>query len=245
MTVTPRLTILADNNPGLAGLTSLWGFSALVETGERTILFDTGSNGRVLLQNTAALGSSLEQVDMVFLSHAHWDHMGGLDSVLEINADVTVVLHEGFSAHLIRDLRTLCREVVVVGADPRRLAPGVFTTGTFSSRPPEQGMVLDLGDVAAVIAGCAHPGIERIVERGVSLLGRPVDWAVGGFHLGGSSGADIARTVRALQDLGVTDVVPTHCTGDAATAAFERAYGERCLRGGPGRVVHLSTRRSP
>lgn len=248
MTTAPRLTVLFDNRPSSAspaGLTSLWGFSALVETGERTILFDTGSNGRVLLKNMALLQLSPAAVDMVFLSHTHWDHMGGLDSVLELNPDVTVVLQEDFSARLIRDLRILCREVVIVGAEPRRLAPGVFSTGMLPSRPPEQGMVMEIGDVTAAFSGCAHPGIERIVERGVSLIGRPVRWAIGGFHLGGSSGAEIERTIRALRDLGVTDVVPTHCTGDAAVAAFGRAYGAHCLSGGAGRIIDLSTSRSP
>lgn len=252
MTSTPRVTILFDNRPGPAALTdrpgpagliSLWGFSALVETGARTILFDTGGNGRALLKNLDALAIPLAPVDTVFLSHAHWDHMGGLDSVLELHADVTVVVHEGFSAHLVRDLRTLCREVVVVGDEPRRLAPGVCSTGTLPSRPPEHGMVLEAGGVTAAISGCAHPGIEHIVERGASLLGTPIHWAIGGFHLGGSTPAEIERTVRALRGLGVTDVVPTHCTGDAAIAALGRAYGAHCTRGGVGRVVELGQAR--
>jgi len=107
------------------------------------------------------------------------------------------------------------------------------------SRPPEQGMVFEAGGLTAAVSGCAHPGIERIVERGASLLGRPVRWAIGGFHLGGTTGAEIARTIQTLRDLGVTDVVPTHCTGDAAVAAFERAFGAHCRRGGAGRVIEL------
>jgi 7,8-dihydropterin-6-yl-methyl-4-(beta-D-ribofuranosyl)aminobenzene 5'-phosphate synthase len=234
------LTILFDNYSGLPGLATLWGLSALIETGERTILFDTGSNGRVLLKNMAALGLTVESLDLVFLSHPHWDHVGGLDSVLEADGDVTVVLHEGFSEHLILDLGALCRDVIVVGSEPQQLAPGVFSTGTLASQPPEQAMVLELDGVTAAISGCAHPGMERIVERGVSVLGKRIHWAIGGFHLMHSGSAEVAHSIRALQDLGVTDVVPTHCTGDAAKAAFERAYDEHCHAGGVGRVVHLS-----
>ena len=234
MTTHLRLTILFDNQPSPAGLTALWGFAALIETGERTLLFDTGSNGRVLLKNMAALGLTMDAVDQLFLSHPHWDHMGGLDSVLEANPALSVVLHEGFSKHLIADLHGLCREVIVVGAEPRNLAPGIISTGFLESQPSEQGLILNQGGVTLAISGCAHPGMEQIVERGRALLGEPIRWAIGGFHLMYADDAEITRSVQALQALGVTDVLPTHCTGDAAIAAFERAYGDRCVSGGVG-----------
>jgi hypothetical protein len=61
----PHLTILFDNYHGLPELTSLWGFAALIRAAGRTILFDTGSNGRVLLKNMAVLGHMPESVDLV------------------------------------------------------------------------------------------------------------------------------------------------------------------------------------
>ncbi len=243
MTPPARLTILFDNYPGTAGLTSLWGFAALIRVAGRTILFDTGSNGRMLLKNMATLELSPESVDLVFLSHAHWDHMGGLDSFLEVNPAATVVVHEDFSKHLIHDLQSLCGKLVVVGADPQPLTPGIFSTGMLDGQPQEQAMVIDTGDVTAVISGCAHPGMQRIVEHAMSLLGKKVDWAIGGFHLMYADAAGIDETIRALQDLGVDYVLPTHCTGDAAKAAFQRAYGARCIDGGVGREVSMVRRR--
>ena len=47
----------------------------------------------------------------------------------------------------------------------------------------------------------------------------------------------IAQTIHALQALGVHTVVPTHCTGDEAIAAFGRAYGPRCIAGGVGTEI--------
>jgi len=242
MTSHPYLRILFDNYPGLPGLTSLWGFAALIRAAGRSILFDTGSNGRVLLKNMAALGLTPASVDLVFLSHAHWDHMGGLDSFLEVNPAATVVVHEGFSKHLIRDLRTLCAELIVIGADPRPLAPGVFSTGMLDSEPPEQAMVINTGGITATVSGCAHPGMECVVEHAIRILGRKVDWAIGGFHLMYADAASIAASIRALQGLGVDYVVPTHCTGDAAKASFQRAYGACCIDGGVGRAVDMARR---
>jgi 7,8-dihydropterin-6-yl-methyl-4-(beta-D-ribofuranosyl)aminobenzene 5'-phosphate synthase len=54
--------------------------------------------------------------------------------------------------------------------------------------------------------------------------------------------AEIDRSIRALQSLGVAQVVPTHCTGDAAKAAFRRTYGARCHEGGVGREIDLVER---
>jgi 7,8-dihydropterin-6-yl-methyl-4-(beta-D-ribofuranosyl)aminobenzene 5'-phosphate synthase len=165
--------------------------------------------------------------------------MGGLDSVLELNPRLTVVLHEGFSRHLIDDLRRLCGRLIVVGAEPRAIAPGIFSTGMFDSQPPEQALVIDAPGVTAAISGCAHPGMAAIVERATSLLGKPVDWAIGGFHLMYADPACIERAIRSMQELGVACVVPTHCTGDAARIAFRRTFEVRCLEGGVGREIPL------
>jgi 7,8-dihydropterin-6-yl-methyl-4-(beta-D-ribofuranosyl)aminobenzene 5'-phosphate synthase len=51
--------------------------------------------------------------------------------------------------------------------------------------------------------------------------------------------AEIDRSIRALQSLGVAQVVPTHCTGDAAKAAFCRAYGAGFHEVGVGREISL------
>jgi 7,8-dihydropterin-6-yl-methyl-4-(beta-D-ribofuranosyl)aminobenzene 5'-phosphate synthase len=241
-TAPPHLTILFDNYAGVPGLTSLWGFSALIRAAGRTILFDTGSNGRALLRNMAALDLSPKSVDLVFLSHPHWDHTGGLDSVLEVNPAATVVVHEGFSKHLIHDLRTLCGELLVVGTGPQQLAPGLFSTGMLDSQPPEHAMVIDADQVTAVISGCAHPGMERLVERAGSQLDKKVDWAIGGFHLMYADAAGIQASISALQGLDVAYVVPTHCTGDLAKAAFQQAFGTRCRDGGVGRKIALTPR---
>jgi 7,8-dihydropterin-6-yl-methyl-4-(beta-D-ribofuranosyl)aminobenzene 5'-phosphate synthase len=238
----PRLTIVFDNVPGRPELERLWGFAAVIEAEGRRVLFDTGSNGRALLRNMAALGYPAESLDMVFLSHPHWDHIGGLDSVLELNPDLSLVLHQGFSKHLIADLRDQCRELVVVGPDPEALAPGLFSTGTLDSNPPEHGLILGISGITAVISGCAHPGMAGMVERGGSLLGGPVDWAIGGFHLMDANEQEIARTIQALQALDVAFVVPTHCSGDAAQRAFAKAFGAHCVPGGVGREILLRSR---
>jgi 7,8-dihydropterin-6-yl-methyl-4-(beta-D-ribofuranosyl)aminobenzene 5'-phosphate synthase len=55
-----------------------WGFSALVESGGRRILFDTGARPETVLRNARELKVDLAGVTDVILSHHHGDHVGGL-----------------------------------------------------------------------------------------------------------------------------------------------------------------------
>ena len=78
-----ELTILYDNESTDASVKPDWGFAALVvnANGDR-VLFDTGANGAILERNAIALGVNLGKVSHVVISHWHWDHAGGLDTVL-------------------------------------------------------------------------------------------------------------------------------------------------------------------
>jgi glyoxylase-like metal-dependent hydrolase (beta-lactamase superfamily II) len=59
----------------------------LIETGKRVILIDTGlgvggrPQGGKLVQNLEALGISSEDIDIVVISHAHGDHVGGITDI--------------------------------------------------------------------------------------------------------------------------------------------------------------------
>jgi 7,8-dihydropterin-6-yl-methyl-4-(beta-D-ribofuranosyl)aminobenzene 5'-phosphate synthase len=240
MSAALRLTIAFDNYPGRDGCRCLWGFAAWIEIEGRNILFDTGSNGRVLLKNLDVLGLAPQRLDLLVLSHPHWDHMGGLDSVLELNPRLTLAVHKGFSKHLIADLPGLCGDLIVLGDEPRRLVPGIYSSGMLASEPPEQALLIDSQGITAVISGCAHPGMARVVAEASAFLDKPLDWAIGGFHLMNAVAPQIEETIEALRALGVRAVIPTHCTGDLAKAAFRHAYGARCLEGGVGRQWDLA-----
>ncbi len=72
------------------GLTRDFGFSALVTYGDKTILFDAGSNADIFQRNVEALGVDLQKIDFVVISHAHFDHLNGLDYVLSKNPKVKI-----------------------------------------------------------------------------------------------------------------------------------------------------------
>jgi 7,8-dihydropterin-6-yl-methyl-4-(beta-D-ribofuranosyl)aminobenzene 5'-phosphate synthase len=87
-----RITVLADNSVGAPGLLAEHGLSMLIEADDRRILFDTGQ-GRVLLDNLAALDIRLAPLDAIVLSHGHYDHTGGLPAALREGDPAAIFVH--------------------------------------------------------------------------------------------------------------------------------------------------------
>jgi metal-dependent hydrolase (beta-lactamase superfamily II) len=88
-----RITIVSDNNGPVPDgehpvprLGTAWGFACVVETADDRILFDTGSDGGMLIANMHALGIDPSGMDALVISHEHWDHVGGIDALLDAGA---------------------------------------------------------------------------------------------------------------------------------------------------------------
>jgi len=107
------IAIVYDNNPYKEGLKTAWGFSCVIRCG-RTILFDTGGNGTILLENMEKLGINPKDVDIVVLSHIHNDHVGGLSKFLKINHNVTVYLLRSFPEEFKEEIKGYGVKVVEV-----------------------------------------------------------------------------------------------------------------------------------
>ena len=72
-----EITVLATNTANFGGIGE-WSFSALLESDEEKILFDTGFDENTVLHNAKLLNKDLSKVEKVILSHFHGDHTGGL-----------------------------------------------------------------------------------------------------------------------------------------------------------------------
>ncbi len=83
-----KITTLSDNTVAQGGkqLIGEHGLSFCIETGNQKILFDTGQ-GIAISNNAGVLGIDLSRIDAVILSHGHYDHSGGLKSLLGYNTD--------------------------------------------------------------------------------------------------------------------------------------------------------------
>ena len=62
------------------------GFSALVRLRkgerERTLLFDTGVSPGGMVENMRRLGISPQDIEVIVLSHGHWDHVTGMEGLV-------------------------------------------------------------------------------------------------------------------------------------------------------------------
>ena len=77
------ITTLMDNTAlENKGMIAEHGFSCLVELPQAMVLLDTGATG-AFVQNARTLGKDLSQLDHIIISHGHFDHGGGLRTLLE------------------------------------------------------------------------------------------------------------------------------------------------------------------
>jgi 7,8-dihydropterin-6-yl-methyl-4-(beta-D-ribofuranosyl)aminobenzene 5'-phosphate synthase len=88
-----KLHTLCENSVDGSGVSAEWGYSILIETGHQRILFDTGTTG-IAAENAVRMGIDLTAVDMIVLSHGHYDHTGGLADVLRrIGKETPIIAH--------------------------------------------------------------------------------------------------------------------------------------------------------
>ena len=150
-----KLTCLVDNavQPS-SGFWGEHGLAYLVETAGQQILFETGQSGTVLLHNLNLLGIDPATIDAVAISHAHYDHTGGLPALVPLlrpgiplfaNADL---FRARFSQRdgppkpigvPLSRKELAGRFTLKLSAAPQEIVPGVWTTGAITDRPEFQG----------------------------------------------------------------------------------------------------------
>jgi len=233
------ITVVYDNNPGLEGLTTDWGFGCLIQGTQKTILFDTGGNGRILLENMGRLNLDPNEIDVVVLSHIHGDHTGGLASVARDRKDLPVYIPVGFPSAFKDHVRSL-KARPIEAATSEVICRGVRTTGTLGKGAiEEQGLCVKTRRGWVLITGCAHPGVERMAAQAKEITGGPICLVMGGFHLLRRSPSQINAVIDRFKELGIQRVAPVHCTGEPARNLFKQRFGEGCNLGGVGTVFEF------
>jgi 7,8-dihydropterin-6-yl-methyl-4-(beta-D-ribofuranosyl)aminobenzene 5'-phosphate synthase len=228
------MTILYDNYVSVKGTRSDWGFSCLIKGTEKTILFDTGGKEEVLLHNINTLEVDLDHLDMIVLSHNHWDHTGGLWAILERHPGLPVYVPYSFPYEFIRRVEIQKSPVIPVNK-PIQICRNVYLTGEMGTQIKEMSLVCNSLQGLVLVTGCSHPGIVDIVKRATNILGKKPYFVFGGFHLGGKSEEELNTIIESFKRLGVEKCGATHCTGDKAINMFKKAYGKKYLPIGTGK----------
>lgn len=237
------ITIVYDNNGYREGLMPDWGFSCLIKGTEKTILFDTGKEGGILLENFGKLNENPKQIDCVVISHNHPDHIGGLLPFLAVNNNVTVYLP---NPTIAITQRILAQKAKYLKTDqPTRVCKGVFLSGAMGEGIKEQSLIVNTPMGLILIVGCSHPGILNVMKKVQELFRRPLYLVIGGFHTMPESEEGMRNVIRQFKTLGVRKVGPAHCTDIRAKERFKTAYGKDYIQMGVGKVLRFSARKKP
>ncbi|MBW2038479.1 MAG: MBL fold metallo-hydrolase [Deltaproteobacteria bacterium] len=232
------LTIVYDNNPYNEELETRWGFSCLVEGLEKIILFDVGGEGSVLLKNMEKLKIDPKTVNVIVLSHIHYDHIGGLSHFLKKNPHVTVYMPRSLPQSVKDKVRLVGAQLVEVHK-PIKICKDVYSTGELGTFIKEESLIIKTSKGLVVITGCAHPGVANIVKKAKEMLRSDVYLVLGGFHLCWMNLSQVKRIVNRVKKEGVKKVAPCHCSGDLARKQFKKAYGNDFILVGAGKKTKI------
>jgi len=209
-----KVTIIYDNTAFRKDLQSNWGFSALVEARDTPrILFDTGSNGKILLSNLEKLEIDPNLIDEVFISHPHFDHVGGLSDFLKVNPKISKIY--------VPSSLGLKNEVIL--KEPQKIHENVFSTGELEGIEQSMGIKTDKGIVLMV--GCSHPYMGNILDAAKQF--GEIYAVIGGMH--GFSEFELFRDLKLI--------CPTHCT--QYKTKLKKLYPQKYVEGGAGRIIEI------
>lgn len=211
-----KITILYDNTKFINQLESDWGFAALIEAENHNILFDAGGNGRILLGNMEKLSIDPYIIDTIFISHHHFDHIGGLSEFLNVNNEVTL-----FSPESFRGVKNVRKNIYIDKS--QQLYENIYTTGQLENI--EQSLIIKSEKGLVIIVGCSHPGLDSIVEAAEKF--GEVFAIIGGFH-----GYRKFKTLDRVKYF-----YPAHCT--KYSQKIKDIFPDKFMETGVGRVIEI------
>ena len=229
-----RITIIVDNFTYNPGLKTAWGFSSLVESGNLTLLFDTGPSPEILKQNMKKIGISPKKIKYIFLSHRHLDHIVGLKAVLQRGQKIFILKY--FPASIFKQIKE-SGAIPVVIEKQKEIFPGIYSSGPMGSLIKEQSLFIKTRNGIVIITGCAHPGILKIAKK-AKTLGN-IWLLLGGFHLAWTPAKKIREIALKLKNMGIKFIAPSHCSGETSRQIFFQFFKNNLIKPGVGYVFNI------
>lgn len=230
-----KITVLTENTSKY-NLPVEHGLSLFIELGDKTILFDTGQSG-LFAENADKLGVDLKKVDILVLSHGHYDHGGGIKAFLEINKTAPVYMSKyafgkyyNGSKYIGLD-ESIERGRIIFTGDEEKIGDNltlyscndkkkIADTSSFGLKKFENGktvdddfrheqyLLIEENGKKTLFSACSHKGIINIEN-----WFKP-DVLIGGFHFTKLEPGDkLTRLAKQLNSYD-TDYYTCHCTGE-------------------------------
>jgi len=176
------------------------GVSYLISVDEKQILLDLGFNRKKehpspLLKNMKTLEKSFKNIDYIVFSHAHLDHLGGMNEQKTKTFSISQSYTETPEIPVYAPVKVQpskfnpqLNDVKIIDK-PMRITPGVFTIGNIPRHlfimgyVEEQALAIRLkGKGIVLIVGCGHQTIQRIIERTKQIFDENIYAVFGGLH---------------------------------------------------------------
>ena len=233
----------ADNAAGSASLVEV----TLLDGQRRKFLIDCGWNeaymGRRFEETGVARMLENGEIDFLFLSHEHLDHLWGLQAVLRHRPDITVRVPATFSEQALAFVRgerpsptrtdalpTIRHTGRILSSPvgvPTPLYPGcvavAFDLPILLGIRGEQSLYFRVRDRGTVcVTGCGHQTVTALADYAVeNIATEPTLFGLyGGLHIApfGPLTPEQERIVADMRRFGFRKIAANHCTGRPAIA---------------------------
>jgi len=253
-----KLTVLTENTAS-DGFLAEHGLSYLIEHNGTKLLFDTGHSD-IFLKNAEHLNIDLSDVEIVVLSHGHWDHGNGLKHLKNKTlichpyafikryrkSDSTFVglnlnfkdLNKKFKLINTRKPYYITEDIIFLGEIPRLNSFESKITSYIDCHekddliPDDSALVFIQNNELVIVSGCAHSGICNITEyaKKISKI-KNIKAIIGGFHLK-TNDAQTKKTIRYFEDQELGGIYPSHCTGMLVIKEFQKKFNTKQVSAG-------------
>ena len=204
------------------------------------VLMDTGWNPEYMRQRFAQTGIDRQiaggEIEALFLTHEHVDHMFGLQTVLELRRDIPIYIPATFrpeahqfmagaefpSANAKNAISHTGPLIQLKAGGVHMIVPGVaavlFDLPIILQTEGEQSLYANVeGKGLVAIIGCGHQTLSRIVEFALENLAAAdkLHGLYGGLHLApfGPLAQAQEAVIRDMGQYGFERIACNHCTG--------------------------------
>lgn len=246
-----KVKVLTDNTADCYFLAE-HGLCFYIEFRDRAFLLDTGCSD-VFLKNAQNLEIDIHQmVEIVFLSHGHWDHGDGLkylqNKILVAHPEVFMKryskkdkrsvgltmsrdeIESAYHLKLTQKPLELHDGVIFLGEIPRKngfeskSTPFIDASGNPDFVPDDSAVCFIENDSILLLSGCSHSGICNIIDYAIEVTGiSKIKAVMGGFHLIKNE-VQTQKTIEYLQQKNIEHIYPSHCTDLSALLAFNNTF---------------------